>query len=133
MAIQQRSNPYPIAKHVLGGLLVPPNSVARRLLSVCQDAFMDISGCLSESRQHDRLHDAYLANVERLAAVGVLVARKNGCACEKRYQAILRDTKAAHAADDKEDGCVERAWTTAKRLAGCIGRAFVARRKGARP
>jgi hypothetical protein len=124
------TRPTPI--RAIGSLLIAPNGVPRRMLAVCQDAFLDAAACLAESREHDARHDAHLVNAERLALVGLKTLPTSRTEYAMRQQAILREIKAAQAADALEDDAVVRAWTTVKRLAGAIGRLFVMRKRGAK-
>jgi hypothetical protein len=105
--------------------------MARRLIDAAINAFADCSGLLSESRHHDKMHDAYLTNLEILARRGVQVAATNGCPCGARYQAILRDVKAAQACDALEDSLIEATLVVARRWAGALERALKLRK--ARP
>jgi hypothetical protein len=133
MAVARRdplTGPAPITR--LGSLLIAPRSVGGRMLGVCRDAFTDISGCISESRRHDARHDLALTQADHLAARGSEIAIVNGCTCRSRYLTIRRQIRAAQAADQREDDCVIRAWTTARRLAGAIGKLFAARRPSGR-
>lgn len=123
--------PTPI--RALGSLLIAPNGVARRMLNVCQSAFMDISGSLMRSDPLDKKRDAFAQSVQRQALVGEKNALIKLCGCEQRFRAIAADNGAGIALDARVDTLVwGDALTIAKRLAGCIGRIFVARRSPAR-
>jgi hypothetical protein len=114
----------PLSAFVLG-----LDHAARRQVIAIRNAVEDVSACLSESRRHDALHDAYAANLERLALVGIRSAAAEGCSHVPRFQAMLRDAKGLQAANARDGDCVMRAWTIVKRLAGCLGQALTARRR----
>jgi hypothetical protein len=116
-----------------GTLVIAAASIAHRVVNAAINAFTDCSACLSESRHHDKLHDAYLTNLEILARRGVQVSATNGCPCGARYQAILRDVKAAQACDAREDCLIEKAFVIARRWAGALEKALRLRRQPARP
>ena len=50
----------PPGLRAIGSLLVPPNSVARRLLDVCRDAFLDIRAAFDGWGEADAIRDRHL-------------------------------------------------------------------------
>lgn len=115
---QGYSKPPPL--RAIGALLISPNSVARRLLDVCRDAFMDIRAAYVASREADAEHDRHL--ILLIDAI----ERRDGLAA--RRHALL-----AQEWDGKEDSLLTPCGVISKRLAGAIDRALVRRKGGARP
>ena len=103
----------------IGSLLVPPHSVARRLLDVARDAFLDIRAAYVESRAADAEHDRHL--ILLIDAI----ERQDGLAA--RRHALL-----AQEFDAREDALLAPCGVISRRLAGAIDRALTRRRGGAR-
>jgi hypothetical protein len=120
--------PAPI--RTLGSLLIPPHSVARKALDVCQGAFMDAAEALRRSREADAQHDTALVIADNLAARGVQLAAVHGCPCVARYKALRRAIRTAQAADEREDSLIGAALVICRRLTAAIEKLFARRARG---
>lgn len=124
--------PTPI--RALGALLIPPHSVARKALDVCQGAFMDAGEALRRSREADAQHDTALMLADSLAARGVLLALASDAPqLAARFKAIRRAIRTAQAADEREDSLIGAALTICRRLTAAIEKLFARRARGSRP
>jgi hypothetical protein len=87
------------------------------MLNVCRNGFEDIGGCMSESRpidlQRDDEIDAALLCLDRRDWLGARAHLVNAKALDAQVDPLVWG----------------HAWTTAKRLAGCLERAFCARKR----
>lgn len=123
--------PRPV--RVLGGLLIPPHSVARKALDACQGAFMDAAEALRRSREADAIHDAHLNRAVLLALRDAQLSASHDCPCGPRFQTIARQIKAAQAADEREDSLIAAALVICRRLTAAIEKLFARRVRGSRP
>jgi hypothetical protein len=123
--------PTPI--RALGALLIPPHSVARKALDVCQGAFMDAGEALRRSREADAIHDAHLNRAVLLALRDAQLSASHDCPCGPRFQTIARQIKAAQAADEREDSLIAAALVICRRLAAAIEKLFARRARRSQP
>lgn len=111
------------------GLVLGPRSSVRMFIRRARNAVEDIGACFSTGKAHDEQHDAALLNAERLVLTSMARVPMTRAAYIQQQQAILRDIKAAQAADDCEDFCLYlQGWPTARKLAGALNRALLERR-----
>jgi hypothetical protein len=124
----------PPSIRALGPLLIPPHSVARKALDVCQGAFMDAAEALRRSREHDARHDTALMLADSLAERGVPLALVSDAPqLAARFKAIRRAIRTARAADEREDSLIAAALVICRRLTAAIEKLFARRARRTRP
>jgi hypothetical protein len=133
MAVSRVRTSYqkPAPIRTFGALMIAPVGIPRKLINATIDALCEMTAGLLSSRAHDADHDQHLANAERLTLVGIKQAQIGLPITPGRLQAILREIKAAQAADAKEDGFIETVLATTRRWSLALEKALKLRRQRA--
>lgn len=127
--VYQIEAPAPITR--LGKLFLAATNPARKLIGATIEGWCECTANLLFSRDADADHDLYLLNAERLTRVAIKRRLTGEIVETARLQAILREIKAAQAADECEDGFIDAVLCLTRRWSMALEKALKLRKSGA--